>query len=292
MIARCLTKFYPKRFIIIFIIAVVDDVIAAVLKARQKKYLKHHNGVWEYYCSSELNRTLKIRPFLYLILPLGWTAPSLTPQPPPRQGTEEHPGSWPCHDSPNTNRHFHLLAPGNADRKLSSLGSWRTLPGLRPCISFPSGGEPPMPADRTQRKISPGGISRTKPPTSLMLQEWSVSWAFFPLSWWFTAAGAHENLIGPVWGRNSHIPPLSPGWIPQPFESSPVCLFPAGGIAHCAWPDPLLCRQHRRILTRCCTWPLSLRVTYPISSSQQPSEAGNALISILQLKKKKKMGLK
>lgn len=37
MIARCLTKFYPKRFIIIFIIAVVDDVIAAALKARQKK---------------------------------------------------------------------------------------------------------------------------------------------------------------------------------------------------------------------------------------------------------------
>ena len=66
-----------------------------------------------------------------------------------------------------------------------------------------------MPGDITQQKTSPGGILKTKPPISLMLQVFAeLSWAeLSPLSLqWFTASGAHENLIRPVLDRNARIP--------------------------------------------------------------------------------------
>lgn len=88
-----------------------------------------------------------------------------------------------------------------------------------------------MLAEITQQKISPGGISESRPPTSLAQQALTELGPASPpfLELWFTALGTHENLIRPVWGWNSDISHcLQDGfaslWLcAQPSQSGPTC---------------------------------------------------------------------
>lgn len=160
----------------------------------------------------------------------------------PTWGTEEGPGPWPCrpsstHTSGFTSQRpeawidsFNYSGPSGHFQACADAFHFLLLWAL-------------MPADITQQKISPGGISKTKPPTSLTLQELyeqGQSASFLKSCDSQFQELMQMQIYQARLGLRLLRSPPAPGWIPNPYccthSPSNPALFapspPATSLAH------------------------------------------------------------
>ena len=154
-----------------------------------------------------------------------------------------------------------------------------------------------MPGDITQQKTSPGGILKTKPPISLMLQVFAeLSWARFPSSD-LQLLELMKIWSGPSWTETPVFPIVSRidskflQMSTQPFTSTrsylpPPCQpNPSPPATSLTSSCPPLALMHPYEMLHIV---LILGMNYPIPSSQQPSKAGSIFYLHSTHEKKKK----